>query len=188
MVVSSPDKDMKKVDENKKSSFFGSLSGFFYNHTKGIIEWVLSLYVIIAFVYSFLGKLNVYKAMRFAMNPIEIIFIGIVDAIFSIISFAVPFLLVCLILKLVMIKSRKLKVGYVLNKNFKIQILIAFLLSFGFAVLFYSDVLLLTRYSPRLVKSSIEIFVLSFISILFTLTSLYGVLNGVDPVIEKNKK
>ena len=36
---------------------------------------------IFAFVYSFWEKLNVYKAMRFAMNPIEIIFIGIVDAV-----------------------------------------------------------------------------------------------------------
>lgn len=185
MVVSNPNKDKKEVGENKKTSFFGFLLGFFYNHTKGIIKTILILSVLVAFTTSFMKELEVYADMRFAMNPIEIIFIGFVDAVFNLVKYFIPFLFVCLIIKFIMIKSRKLKVEYIFNRQFKMQILIAFLLSFAFAVLFYTDVLAIATYSPQLVKSSVDIFMLSFFSILLTFTSLFGLLDGVDTVISK---
>lgn len=183
-MVSNPNDKTKKV-ESKKSSFLGSLLGFFYNHTKGILKFTLVFSVIVFFAFSFMKELDVYETLRFSMNPIEIFFIAVVDAIFSIIKFYVPFVFVCLILKFIMIKSRKLKVEYIFKNTFKVQSLIAFLLSFIFSVIFYVDVLLLTRYSPQLIRSSVEIFILSFVSVLFTLTSMHGLLSSIEPVLVK---
>ena len=74
------------------------------------------------------------------------------------------------------------------NKNFKYEFLISFLISFAFAILFYTDLLVLTKYSRQLVESSIQIFVLFFASILFTLTSMHGIIKGIEPVISKIEK
>lgn len=186
MVVSDPNKTKKQ--ENKKSSFFGKLLGFFYNYTETIIKTALLFIIAICFVQSFAKELDVYKSVRFAMNPIEIMFIGVVHAIFNIVKVFIPFVFVCGLLKYFMIKSKKMKLEYVFNKNFKYEFLISFLISFAFAILFYTDLLVLTKYSRQLVESSIQIFVLFFASILFALTSMHGIIKGIEPVISKIEK
>ncbi|MCR5506875.1 MAG: hypothetical protein K6F04_03445 [bacterium] len=186
MVVSDPNKTRKQ--ENKKSSFFGKLLGFFYNHTGAIIKTVLVLSVILCFTQSFVKKLETYKLVGFAMNPIEIMFIGVVDAIFNIVKVFMPFIIVCGILKYVMIKSKKLKIEYVFNKSFKYELLVSFLVSFAFAILFYTDLLVLTKYSKQLIESSVQIFVLFFASVLFTISSMHGIVRGIEPIITKVKK
>ena len=186
MVVSDPNNGGKQ--ENKKSSFFGSLLGFFYNHTETILKTVLIFVVLICFTQSFAKELEVYKSVRFAMNPIEIMFISVVHAIFNIVKTFVPFVFVCGILKYAMIKSRKLKLDFVFNKTFKYEFFISFLVSFAFAVLFYTDLLVLTKHSKQLVESSIQIFMLFFASVLFTVTSMHGIIRGIEPVVKKIKK
>ena len=186
MVVSDPNKGGKQ--ENKKSSFFGLLLGFFYNRTELILKTVLIFTVLACFTQSFSKELEVYKSVRFAMNPIEIMFISIVHAIFNIVKVFIPFVVVCGILKYVMIKSKKLKLEYVFNKTFKYEFLISFLVSFAFSVLFYTDLLVLTKYSKQLVESSMQIFVLFFASVLFTMTSMHGIIRGIEPIIKKNRK
>lgn len=186
MVVSDPNNTGKR--ESKKSSFFGSLLGFFYDHTEAIIRTVLFLIVVCCFAQSFIKELEVYKSLRFTMNPIEIMFVGIVQSIFNIVKIFIPFVLVCGILKYIMIKSRKLKIGYVLNKTFKVELLISFLVSFAFSVLFYTDLLVLTKYSSQLLDSAMQIFVLFFASVLFTMLSMHGLIKGIEPIVFKNKK
>ncbi len=180
MVVSNPNNTGKQKR--------GSLLGFFYNHTETILKIALLFIVAICFAQSFSKKIIVYKALRLATNPIDIMFIGIVDAIFNIIKVFIPFVFVCGILKYTMIKSRKLKLVYVFNKNFKYELLVSFLISFAFSILFYTDLLVLTKYSRQLLSSSVQIFVLFFLSVLFTMTSMHGIVRGIEPVIVKNKK
>ncbi|MBR1545110.1 MAG: hypothetical protein IJ638_04160, partial [Alphaproteobacteria bacterium] len=174
--------------ENKKSSFFGKLLGFFYNHTEAIVKTVLVLTVVLCFAQSFIKELEVYKSVRFAMNPIEIMFIGVVHAVFNIVKVFIPFVIVCGIVKYIMIKSRKLKIEFVFGKNFKYELLLSFLVSFAFTILFYTDLLVLTKYSKQLAHSSIQIFVLFFASVLFTLSSMHGIVNGIEPIVTKIKK
>ena len=180
MVVSNPNNTGKQKR--------GFLLGFFYNHTETILKTVLIFVVLVCFTQSFAKELEVYKSLRFAMNPIEIMFISVVHAIFNIVKIFVPFIVLCGITKYVMIKSRKLKLEYVFNKTFKYEFLISFLISFAFAVLFYTDLLVLTKYSKQLVESSVQIFVLFFASVLFTITSMHGIIRGIEPVITKIKK
>ena len=185
MVVNNPNKKGGEVE--KKSSFISSLLGFFYKHTKKILSIYLSLLVISAFVYAFIKKLDIYKAMRFEKNPLVPMFIGVTDAIFLIVQLFVPVCILLVIVKLIMIKLRKAKLKFVFRRSFKRQTLIAFLVAFAFSVLFYYDVLLVTKHTPQLIKSSIELFILFFISILFTISSLYGVIRGISPVVEEGK-
>ena len=186
MVISNPNNTNKQG--NKKSSFLGSLLGFFYNRTETILKTVLLFVIVCCFAQSFSKELEVYKSLRFAMNPIEIMFISVVHAIFNIVKVFIPFVFVCGILKYAMIKSRKLKLVYVFNKDFKYELLVSFLISFAFSVLFYTDLLVLTKYSRQLVDSSLQIFVLFFISVLFAITSMHGIVKGIEPVLVKNKK
>ena len=185
-MVSDPNKAPKQ--DNKKSSFMSSVLGFFYNHTNAIIMSVLAFVVVVCFAQSFVKELEVYKSLRFAMNPIEIMFIAVVHAVFNIVKIFVPFLILCGILKYAMIKSKKLKLEYVFNKSFKYEFLFSFLVSFGFSVLFYTDLLVLTKYSKQLLELSLQIFVLFFSSVLFTITSMHGIVKGIEPVITKIKK
>lgn len=186
MVKSNPNKKGDEVVQ-KKTSLLSSLLGFFYTKTKKILNVYLSLVVIFSFAFAFYKELKVYSLVRFAMNPLEIMFISVVDAVFLIIKLFIPVLIVAVIAKLFMLKSRKIKVQPKFKKSFKRQTLIAFVVSFIFATLFYYDVVLVAKFSPQLVKSSVELFVLFFISVLFTLSSMYGVIKGVAPVLEEKK-
>lgn len=181
MQVSNPNKE-------KKTKSSHSLLGFFYNHTKGIVKTFLFVSVITLFVTSFLKKMETYELMRFMMNPLEIMFWGAIEAIHREIMVFIPFLFVCLIVKYFMVKSRKVKVERVFDKTFKLEIALSFVLSLILAILFYADILNVMKFTPRLVKSSVEIFVLLFASILFSLTSMYGVVKGVETVLLKKDK
>ncbi len=185
-MVSDPNKAPEQG--NKKSSFLSSLLGFFYNHTNTILMSVLALVVVTCFAQSFIKELEVYKSVRFAMNPIEIMFIAVVHAVFNIVKVFIPFVIVCGISKYAMIKSRKLKLEYVFNKSFKYEFLFSFLISFAFSMLFYTDLLVLTKYSRQLIESSLQIFVLFFASVFFTVLSMHGIVKGIEPVITKIKK
>ena len=185
-MVSNPNK--KGNDGKKKSSFFSSLLGFFYNHTKKILTVYLSLVVILSFVFAFIRELDVYKQIRFSTSPLEIMFISITYSIFDIIKYFVPVLLIVLIIKYFMIRRRKIKLNFIFRKSFKRQTLIAFTISFVFAVIFYFDVLLIKNYSRQLVESSLELFVLFFLSILFTMSSMYGLVKGVSPILKLEDK
>ena len=184
-MVSNPN---KKGDEvKKKSSLFSSLLGFFYNHTKKILSLYLAVVVIVSFSFAFIRELAVYEQIRFTMNPMKIMFISILYSIFDIVTYFVPVFAVMLILKYMMIRSRKIKLSSLFKKSLKIQMLISFVLSLCFAIIFYMDVLSLTNYSRQLIESSVELFVLFFLSILFVFSSMYGLMKGTSPILKVKK-
>lgn len=184
-MVSNPN---KKGDEvKKKTSFISSLLGFFYNHTKKILSIYLAVVVVFSFAFAFLRELDVYKEIGLASNPVEIMFISIAYSIFDIVKYFVPVVFAILIIKFIMMKLKNIKLKFVFKKSFKRQTLIAFTVSFIFATVFYFDILTITNYSRKLVESSLELFVLFFLSVLFTLSSMYGLIKGISPVFEQKK-
>ena len=185
-MVSNPNKKGNEV--KKKTSFISSLLGFFYNHTKKILSVYLALVVVFSFAFAFIRELDVYKQIRFSTNPVEIMFISIAYSIFDIIKYFVPVLIIALIVKYIMMKARKIKLKFVFKRSFKRQTMIAFTISFVFAIIFYFDVLLVTNYSRQLVESSLELFILFFLSVLFTLSPMYRSLKGISSVFEHQKQ
>ncbi len=184
-MVSNPNK--KGGEVKKKSSLLSSLLGFFYNHTKMILGLYLSVVVIAAFSWDFIRELAVYEQIRFTMNPMEIMYISISYSIFDIVKYFVPVFVAVVILKYIMVKARRVKLAYLLKKSLKKQIGVSFILSLCFAIIFYVDVLSLAGYSNKLIESSIELFVLFFLSILFILLSMYGLVKGVSPILKAKK-
>ncbi len=186
MKVENPNNVVGNVE--KKSSLFSSLLGFFYNHTKGILKFILFWVCVFSFSFSFVKELSIFEELRFSMNPIEIMFIAVIDALFLMIKIYIPTLILIAFLKFIMIKKRKAKLEFIFNKNFKKQTLIAFLLSLLFSMIFYFDILFLTNtYSKKLVASSIQIFILFFISILMSLSCFYGFIKSVSPILKIKK-
>lgn len=184
-MVSNPN---KKGDEVKKEpSLSSSLLGFFYNHTKMILSFYLAVVVIVAFSFDFIRELAVYEQIRFTMNPMEIMYISISYSIFDIVKYFVPVFLIVSIIKYIMVKVRKAKLAYLFKKSLRRQMTISFILSLCFSIIFYMDVLSVTSYSRQLIESSIELFILFFLSILFILLSMYGLVKGVSPILKAKK-
>jgi hypothetical protein len=148
----------------------------------------LAVVVSASFLSSFSNKLIDFKDFRYAMNPVEIMFIGAVDALFMVVRLFVPVLLAAVILKYAIVKWKGVGIDRLLRPSFKRQAALSLLLSALFAGVFYADVSFLAGSNGQLVRSAFAIFMLFFVSILFTMTSMYGLLRGFSAIIAKGAK
>ncbi|MDR1477261.1 MAG: hypothetical protein LBI17_04010 [Rickettsiales bacterium] len=162
--------------------------GFFYVHSKKLLTLWLAIAVSAAFLSSFARELDVFRQFRFAMNPFEIMFIGVINAVFMAIRLFVPALLAVVVLKYLIIKWKKSSIDRLFRPSFRRQLVISLALSLIFAGVFYVDVSLLAGYSRQLVSSSLDIFSLFFASILFTISSMYGLVRGFSSIVSRGRK
>lgn len=172
----------------KKDSRFETLLGFFYANSKKLLAMWLAVVVSASFLSSFSDKLMTFKEYRYAMNPVEIMFIGVIDAMFMVIRLFVPVLLALAALKYLVIKWKGAGIDRLFRPSFKRQVLISFLLSAMFSVVFWADVSYMSGNTGRLWGVTFDVFALFFASILFAMTSMYGLVRGFSSIIAKGAK
>jgi hypothetical protein len=162
--------------------------GFFYAHTKKLLTVWMGIVVIAAFMSSFFKELIVYRAIGFSIHPLEIMTMGVIKAVFLTVQLFVPVLLAFVLIKLIVMKGKNIPLARTLKRSFKRQLVISFLVALAFGGLFYVDIAASTGASSRLTLASVEIFLLAFMSVLFTLTSMYGFMKGFAPVVVHGRK
>ncbi|MDR2099158.1 MAG: hypothetical protein LBO78_04010 [Rickettsiales bacterium] len=166
----------------------GTWLGFFYHHTKKFLSVWLSIVVISAFVSSFLRELDVYKRIGFSIHPLEIMTIGVIDAVFMTVQLFVPVLIAVLLLKVVIMIGKGIPFPRLLKRSLKKQVAISLIVAALFGGLFYANIAGTSGASLRLARASGEIFLLEFMSVLFTLTSMYGLMKGFAPIVIQGRK
>jgi hypothetical protein len=162
--------------------------GFFYMHTRKMLTVWLAIVVASSFLSAFARKLLVYRELKFGIHPLEIMFTGVIDAVFLTLHLFVPVFVAAVIIRYAIIRAKKIHLPHFFEPTFRRQASISLGLAILLGGFFYADIYSSTGYSESVMKYSAKVGVLAFAAVLFTFTALYGLIRGFSPIVRDERK